>query len=382
MENNNEITRVPVSFAAIDPFIQENIVLPTETKAKGKDMIEWGERNAYPDYLLELAKNTSSLRSVINGTTDFIVGDNQTILPLADGKYLPGIMNERGDTIRSQVEAIARDYETYGGFALQVIRGLDGSPVEIYHLDMRFIRSNKDNSVFYYCEKWKEGKTKDAIVMPAYQDIDQAHWAAMLPEERDRVASSVLFVKNITTQTYPFPIYGAAVKACETERAIDDYFLNQIENGFMGSVIVNFNNGQPSDEMKKEVEKNMNQKYSGHQNAGRMVLCWNESKDNATTIVPIKTDDFSARYDALSKHCRQQIFTAFRANPNLFGIPTESLGFSQEEYDSAFKLYNRTCVKPVQRLICDAYDKIYGQTGVLTIQPFSLEGDTEEHKVN
>lgn len=383
MENNNEITRVPVSFAAIDPFLEQNIVLPTESKARGKDMIEWGERNAYPDFLLELAKNTPSLRSVINGTTDFIVGDNQTILPLVDGKYLPGIMNERGDTIRSQVEAIARDYETYGGFALQVIRGLDGTPVEVYHIDMRFLRSNKDNSVFYYCEKWKEGKAKEAIIYPAYQPIEPAKWAAMLPEERDRVASSILFVKNITTQVYPFPVYGAAVKACETERAIDDYHLNAINNGFMGSVIVNFNNGsQPSDEIKKEVEKNLVQKHAGYQNAGRIVLCWNDSKDNATTIVPIKTDDFSSRYDALSKHCRQQIFTAFRANPNLFGIPTENLGFSQEEYDSAFKLYNRTCVKPVQRLICDAYDKIYGKPGVLTIQPFTLDGDAAEKNVN
>ena len=48
-------------------------------------------------------------------------------------------------------------------------------------------------------------------------------------------------------------------------------------------------------------------------------------------------------------------------------------------YDSAFKLYNRTCVKPVQRLICDAYDKIYGKPGVLTIQPFTLE--TAEERV-
>ena len=57
-------------------------------------------------------------------------------------------------------------------------------------------------------------------------------------------------------------------------------------------------------------------------------------------------------------------------------------GFSQEEYEGAFKLYNRTCVKPVQRLICDAYDKIYGKPGVLTIQPFTIEGEGQEQRVN
>jgi hypothetical protein len=54
-------------------------------------------------------------------------------------------------------------------------------------------------------------------------------------------------------------------------------------------------------------------------------------------------------------------------------------GFSTEEFEQSFKLYNRTQIQPVQRLICDAYDKIYGQKGVLTIKPFSLDGNTEDN---
>jgi hypothetical protein len=87
-------------------------------------------------------------------------------------------------------------------------------------------------------------------------------------------------------------------------------------------------------------------------------------------------EDFGEKYQSLAKHSRQQIFTAFRANPNLFGIPTESLGFSQEEYESAFRLYNRTQIRPVQRLIADTYDKIYQKKGVLTITPFSIAEDS------
>lgn len=381
MEKNNDTSRVVVSFAAIDPFLEQNIVLPTEKQLKGHDMVEWGERNMYPEYLLDLSKTTPSLRSIINGTTDFIAGDNQAILPIKD-TYSPGVMNAKGDTIRSQVEAIARDYVTYGGFALEVIRGLDGTPVEIYYIDIRFIRSNKDNSVFYYCEKWKNGRKKDTIVRPAYQHITPEKWAEMTPAERERVSASILFVKNTTTQVYPFPVYGAAVKACETERAIDDYHLNAINNGFVSSMIINFNNGIADDEIKKEIEKGINEKFCGHKNAGRVMCSWNPDVRNQTTITEPKIDNFGDRYQALAKHCRQQIFTAFRANPNLFGIPTENLGFSQEEYEGAFKLYNRTCVKPVQRLICDAYDKIYGQPGVLTIQPFTIDGEGQEQKVN
>lgn len=376
MENNEKKT-VRITFAAIDPYVETNIVAPTEKRQMGRDYVDWGERNAYPDYLLELSKDASTLRSVITGTADFIAGDGVVILPLVDD-YAPGQMNKRGDQIADQVRDVATDYETFGGFALQVIRSAVGRVVEIHYIDIRFLRSNKENTVFYYCENWKEGRRK-IVEYPAFYPHTPEGWAGLAPEEQKRSLSSILYVKNTHTQVYPMPIYCAAVKACETERCIDDFHLNSINNGFTSSMIVNFNNGDPGDEIKKEIEGNFNEKFSGHQNAGRIMFSWNESRDTQTTITSPKVEDFGARYDALAKHVRQQIFTAFRANPNLFGIPTENLGFSQEEYESAFKLYNRTHVKPVQRIICDAYDRIYSATGVLTITPFTLEGAGEKN---
>ena len=72
-----------------------------------------------------------------------------------------------------------------------------------------------------------------------------------------------------------------------------------------------------------------------------------------------------------------QLITSFRAYPNLFGLSTAT-GFSIEEFDQAFKLYNRTAVRPVQRMIADTYDRIYGAKGVLKIKPFSLDGINEQ----
>ena len=110
------------------------------------------------------------------------------------------------------------------------------------------------------------------------------------------------------------------------------------------------------------------------------MAAFNPNKDSAVDIKEFKVEDFGERYKALSEHSRTQIFTAFRAIPLLFGLTSEAnTGFSTEEFEQSFKLYNRTQIKPVQRLICDAYDKIYGQRGVLTIKPFSLGGDAEDN---
>lgn len=370
----NKPARARISFAAIDPYIDTNIILPVEKFVSAKDLMEWGTRNSYPDYLLDLYNNVPTLRAIINGNIDFIAGDDVSILPLT--QHLPnGIMNNRGDHIREQIKDISKDYEIYGGFALQIIRNLIGEVAEVYYIDMRFLRTNKEGNVFYYCEDWSKSVRKDVIVYPAF--MPNLNWDALDDEARNRNASSILYVKNVHTQVYPAPLYAASIKACEIERLIDDFHLSDINNHFVSSAIINFNNGIPDDDVKEQIEREFTEKFCGASNGGRTAFSWNPNKESATDIVEFEVKDFGERYKSLSDHSRQQIFTAFRANPNLFGIPTEGNGFANEQYAESFKLYNRTQIRPVQRMIADAYDKIYGQPKVLTIVPFSMDGESE-----
>ena len=373
----NNSRRSAFSFAAIDSYLETNIVSPVEKVLAGRDMVEWGTRNAYPDYLLDLYNNVPTLRSIINGNIDYVAGDDVTIMPLQE-EFTNQEMNLRGDTIREQIKDIAKDFEIYGGFALQVIRNLAGEVAEVYYIDMRYLRTNKEGDMFYYSEKWGKSSRTDMVVYPAF--LPKLEWEKLSDEERNRHASSILFVKNVHTQVYPAPLYAASVKACEIERLIDEFHLSDINNHFVSSAIINFNNGDPGQEIKSEIERDFNEKFCGASNGGRVAFSWNPNKESATDIVEFKMEDFGERYKALSQHSRTQIFTSFRAIPLLFGLTSEAnTGFSTEEFEQSFKLYNRTQIQPVQRMICDAYDKIYGQRGVLTIRPFSLGGDTEDN---
>ena len=216
------------------------------------------------------------------------------------------------------------------------------------------------------------------VVYPAF--MPNLDWNSLSDEERQRHVSSILFVKNVHTQVYPAPLYAASVRACEIERQIDEFHLSDINNHFVSSAIINFNNGDPGQEMKNQILQELNEKFTGASNGGRLMAAWNPNKDSAVDIKEFKVEDFGERYKALSQHSRTQIFTAFRAIPLLFGLTSEAnTGFSTEEFEQSFKLYNRTQIQPVQRMICDAYDKIYGQRGVLTIRPFSLSGDIEDN---
>ncbi len=349
---------IPVSFAATDPYVVKNIVEPTEQKVGGCESIQWGDKNRYPDYLVGLYRNVASLRSVVNGSVDYVCGNAVNVAFYPQGEA----MNVRKQTPDEFVRELALSYFIYGGFAIQVIRSHGGEIVELYAMDLRHLRSSKENEVFYYSEEWNKGSSRTkAITYPKF-----------MADARD-VASSVLYVKNTSLQTYPEPVYGASVKACEIERSIDNYHLNAIQNGFAGGMIINFGDSAPEDNIKDEIEKEINEKFAGTGNAGRIMLTWSDGVARRVTVEQLDIKDFAEKYETLVKHCRQQIFTAFRANPNLFGIPTENLGFSSEEYDAAFKLYNRTQIKPVQRIICNALGKIFGNPDYLTITPFTLE---------
>lgn len=358
MSNTTENEKV-VTFAAIDPYIDTRVVLPKETKRT--KWVEWGTANRYPDYLLELYEEVPTLRSIIGGSADYVAGDDVTSTRPLNPK----------DTPRGFVHELAVYDFIFGGFAVQVIRGRDGQPSEAWPINPAFLRSDEDNEVFYYSEKWNKGG-RDAVVYPKYMTIDPERWARLSEEERNRHASSILLVKTSPMHTYPSPLYAAAVKACELERGIDDYHINALENSFTPSVVVNFNNGIPTDKMKEEIERDFTEKFSGTGNAGRILFSWNKTKDTATTMQSVKIEDFGARYEALAKHSRQQIFTAFGASPVIFGIPTDNNGFSTDDYDGAFRLYNKTRIKPAQRRITDALERVFGP-GIVTITPFSLD---------
>lgn len=362
-KNNNTTTKQAMQFAAINPFIISNEVLPTEKKISGKEFIYWGDDNRYSDYLFDLYNNVATLQSVINGCADYVCGDNI----VCNEKKFSKAVNKQGDTVEDLIQHIAMDYLIFGGFAIQVIRNNLNEIAELYWIDFSKLRSNEKNDVLFYSKDWVKtyGRVK-YLVYPAFGI-------------NDNNSTSIYYFKgNKSRGTYPTPLYNAAIKCCELEKKINNFHINEISNNFLTSKIINFCNGIPTDEMKEEIEKNLNEKFSGEDNAGRVMITFNQSADNAPTILDLNTDDFADRYTELAKRSREQIYCAFRAIPAIFGINPENTGFSLTEYQEAYKLFNRTVIAPIQKIIKAAFEKILNMEEAITITPFSIEDNTQE----
>lgn len=362
-----EDKKISVAFAAIEKQVETYIPNFSEKEAGGKKYVSWGDDNKIPEYLFDLFTDVSTLKTIIQGTADFVAGDDA----VCNVKGFEMQVNLKGDTAMDLIKNLARDYLIYGGYAIQVVRNKAGNIGELYYIDFRYLRCSKKNDLFWYSEEYgkKYARSNKTVVYPKF-----------VPEAKD-IPTSIVYVKNEKSKTYPIPRYSGALKSCEIERHIDEFHLASLDNGFMGSYIINFLNGIPSDEQKAEIEKNVTEKFAGASNAGRIILNFASSKDNATKLEKLDAVDFGEKYEAAAKRSREQIYCSFQAVPAIFGLMSESTGFNEQEFSQAFKLYNRTVVKPIQRNITDTFDKIFGVKGSFTIQPFTVDENNTEKTV-
>lgn len=324
-----------------------------EKKITGKDYIFYGENNDFPQYLWNLYLKSPVSSGIINGTIDFVSGNEVTWNnPMKE-------INREGDTIDDLVRKISTDYMIYGGFALQILRNHLGEISEIYWLDLQNIRTDEDESKYYYSKNWNKYGSK-AVVYDKYD-----------PDKKQ--PTSVFYFKGHKTRgVYPIPSYVGGLASIETSTEIGKFHLNNILNNLSSSAIINFNNGVPSTTEQKEIEKKVKEKFAGADNAGKFIVTFNDNKDSATTVERLSEDRMDEKFNTLAKSTMQNIFISFRAYPELFGMSTEGNGFSLAEYEESFKLYDKTVVQPMQKDIIRCFEKIFKQEGIISFIPFKL----------
>lgn len=317
-----------VKFASTEKYAVSNIVAPVEKK--NGNVMDWGDKNQYPNYVFSLYEETPTLHSIINGIVTYTVGEGVE----EDNKMFTK------EELTELVYDMALSYAIYGGIAIEVLRNQYGDVGEINILDMREVRSDEYNKVFYVSPDYKKKKAYgfQQYVIPKFEINDK------------ETPRSIYFYKNNKFSTYPKPLFSASINSAECERSISQFNLNSIKNGFSSNVMIQFF-GSVDDNTKNSIENSFGEKYCSEDNAARPTLLFLDNTENAAKIDKLDVNSFADRYSALNDRVRQDLFTPFRANPNLMGIATEGTGFAGEEYEMSFKLFNRMTIKPIQNII-------------------------------
>ena len=310
---------------------------PVESVQRGKDMVTFGEDNQYPQFLFELYSDCSLLQTLVNGTSEFVSGNGFT------NEELDTIVaNPSGETLYDLAQKLSLDYLLFGAFSVQVRRNAFGDIVSLDYVDVQKVRLSDDGKTVFYNSKW-ERYAKDIKIYKRFN-----------PKEKHD--NSILYFKNpMSRGIYGLPIWGSAIKEVQTLVEISTFHLASIKNGLHSPMAINFNNGVPTDEEQREIEELINEKFSGSSNAGKFLLSFNESKENSMTIDSVPDENYDQKYLSLKTTATESLMTAFRASAQLFGVSSQSTGFSSIEYQQAFALFNTTVVRPIQRQISQAF---------------------------
>lgn len=336
-------------------------VVPTFVeKDTNRPYLSYGNDNRFPQYLWDLYLRSALLQSIIEGTAGYALGNGINYNENTVVQKLSETANKDGETLEDIIKKVTVDYLIFGGFALQVINNKLGEISEIYWLDFRNVRLNKEGDKAFYSEDWVR-HANDYVTYDIYD-----------PNVKQK--SGVFYFKgHVSRGVYPVPRYNGALSAIETSTEISKFHLNSILNNFSGNFIINFNNGAPSTEVQEEIERKVKAKFGGAENAGKFLIAFNDSKENGVSVERIQDDNFDKKYENLRIDTYKEIFIAFRAIPQIFGLSTEGTGFNKQEFDEAFLLYNRTTVVPIQRDLQRVFDRIFGVKESINFIPFSLE---------
>lgn len=324
-----------LNFSAIQPYIEQNMPDIVEISDGRGDWVKWGRDNRLGGYYLDLYKNSQTLAAAVESVADYALGEGIRI---------------NGNDADADAEAIYRklafDFTLYGFCALEVSKNPLGEIVSYSHIPADYLRTDVKCETYWYSRNWNKGYSKGkCLVLPKYT-------------KNGNHPTSVLYMRNNTYFTYGYPRYASVASAPLCEKLIAEYNINQISNGFSAGYAISFCNGIPTSKVQEETEDMLNDKFCGSSNANRLLVSFSPDTAHRPIITKLEQDNADNKYEALTKWARESILSAFRASPNLLGLNLENNGFNAQEFGSAFKLFNRTSVRPVQLALNRMYDKI------------------------
>lgn len=358
---------------------------PAVVEDNRKEWVAYGEDNNYFQYLIDRYNGSATNNAIINGMTELMYGKG---LSATDASRKPEAYAQMMSLFkRSCLRKVTFDLKALGQAAFQIIYNKDKSKiVQVAHMPietLRFEKMNEDGEVcgYYYSKDWTKIRKRgyEPTRIPAFGHGEKGD------------ALEIYCIKPYRSGFYYYsPVdYQGGISYAELEEEVANYHINNIKNGLSPSMLINFNNGVPTEEERELIERRIIQKFSGSSNSGKFILAFNDNKEMAASIEPVQLSDASEQYQFLADESMRKLMVAHRVtSPMLMGIKDQSgLGNNADELKTASLLFHNTVIRPFQEMILDAIDDILAYNDISlniyfkTLQPLELQADiTEDQK--
>jgi hypothetical protein len=331
---------------------------PEYKEKKGEGYMQYGQNNDYPQYLLDLFNKSAKHNAIIRGKVNYIVGNGWA------GEQAIVQKVNREETLNDLTKKVALDLELFGGAYIQVIWSVMGGQVaELWHCDYTKIRTNKDNTQFWYKEDWKATRNQEKAEI----------YNAFNPANPQGV--QILYVKEYRPgmNVYSLPGYFGALNYIESDVEVSKHVLGNAQTGFSASKLITLPNGEPSPEEKRLVSRQFDNMYTGADGKKYLLAFVND-----LTRKPI-VDDLGASdltkedFGRVDELIQTNIFSGHQiTSPDLFGIAVPGQLGNRQQLRDSYEIFNNTYVRYKQMQIEGVFNMLGQYAGVteeLKLQP-------------
>lgn len=340
---------------------------PEYREKKGQGYIEFGDKNDYPQYLLGLYNKSAKHNAIVRGKVNYIIGN--------------GWQSENGDAqadlfikspnpyenLSDLTRKVSIDIEVFGGAYLEVIWSkVGGVLAEVCHIDYTKIRSNKDNTQFWYKNDWNDRKEEPKII-PAFNS-------------QIRSGKQILYVKEYRPglDTYALPGYMGSLNYIESDIEVSKHVLGNAQTGFSASKLITLPNGEPSPDEKRNIERRFTERFSGS-DGKKFILSFVQDAAKKPVVEDLGASDLTKEdFGQVDKMIQQNIFSGHQiTTPSLFGIATEGALGTRTEMRDGYEIFKNTYANDKQQFLESVFNQLAtlrGATSEISIVPIEPIG--------
>ena len=345
---------------------------PVVEEVKNKEWVMYGEDNNYFQWLIDRSTKSTTNGGIINSMVRMIYGKG---LDATDSNRKPEQYAQMKRIFsKDALRGVIMDRKLLGMGAFQ-INYKGGQVNKALHFPMCTLRAekcNKDGDIeaWYYHPNWAEFKSSDKpLRVPAFGFGNGKE-------------NEIYVVKPYVAgySYYPPVDYQGALPYAVLEEEIADYLINDTLNGFSGTKVINFNNGVPDEEKRREIKRDVMNKLTGARGE-KVIVAFNNNKEGATTVEDLPLNDAPQHYEYLSRECQEKLIVGHKVtSPMLLGIRTgnNGLGNNADEIKTASLLYDNLVIRTFQEELLDVIDEILAVNSISlntyfkTIQPLEF----------
>jgi hypothetical protein len=344
---------------------------PQIVESKQKGWVTFGENQSYFQFLIDRYRKSATNQSIINNVTRLMYGKGLGVIDASrkPSEYAQVMALFNKDCLRK----LCFDLKTLGQCAIQVhYNDKHDRILKAFHIDMNLLAPEK-------CDD--EGKINNWYYSNNWEDIKKfpPKKFATFKSSKDKVEILVIRPYAIGMKYFSLPDYVAGTAYALLEEEVSDYLINEVQNGFSGTKVVNFNNGQPDIETQNLLQQQIKNKLTGSKGQ-RVIVGFNNNKETATTVDDIPLNDAPEHYQYLSTECERKIMVSHSITSGLLlGLGSANgFGSNADELKNAFVLFDNMVIRPLQQLLIDGLEQITsfnGNTAKLffkTLQPLEF----------